>query len=206
MRILPLALVVLFGCAATKQVSTAEVRKVQSWMTGTFDSFEQSAEDPENFFPIRLVMVPIWEDRDDGPWLYVEQAAKAQLDKPYRQRVYRLAAETRGGVRSEVYTLPGKPLDHAGQWKLEGVQRGQIKFREGCTIYLTRENSDRYIGGTRGKGCKSSLGDAAYTTSEVVVEPELLTSWDRGWTKDDKQAWGATKGPYRFVKKSSTHP
>ncbi len=200
----PLAFLLVFAaCAAQKN---DDLEELAVWMTGTFSSQAQSAEDPENFFPIRLVMVPVWTDRADGPWLYVEQATHAKADKPYRQRVYHLSAEPDGAIRSEVYTLPGNPLDHAGKWNLPGVKAEELKIREGCAIFLRRTDSGSFEGATRGKGCSSKLGDAAYATSEVTITRDLLTSWDRGWSASDGQAWGATKGAYRFVRTSATHP
>ncbi|MEM8883366.1 MAG: chromophore lyase CpcT/CpeT [Planctomycetota bacterium] len=203
MRTLPL-LLLLLSCASSP--STDDVAELRAWMTGTFSSEAQSKQDPENFFPIRLVMLPIWTDRADGPWLYVEQATTAKPERPYRQRVYRLVRQDDGVIRSEVYALPGDPLAHAGRWDLPDVTPGQLKLRTGCSIFLTRQADGSYVGSTRGKGCESSIGDAAYATSEVTITAGLLTSWDRGWTEDDVQAWGATEGAYRFVKLSSARP
>ena len=42
-------------------------------MTGTFSTAVQATEDPE-FFDLSLHIKPIWTDRTDGRWLYVEQA------------------------------------------------------------------------------------------------------------------------------------
>lgn len=55
-------------------------------------------------------------------------------------------------------------------------------------------------GATTGDGCGSALRGAAYATSEVVLTPDTLRSWDRGYDKAGKQVWGAVKGPYVFVK------
>ena len=35
-------------------------------------------------------MAQIWPDSQGAIWLYVEQAVATSLDKPYRQRVYKL--------------------------------------------------------------------------------------------------------------------
>ena len=72
-----------------------DLETLVEWMTGSFSSEAQAAADPD-YFDIRLQMVPIWPDRADGAWLYVEQAAASSLDQPYRQRVYRLSAEADG--------------------------------------------------------------------------------------------------------------
>jgi len=205
MRLLSAVVLLLSACASGPQGAN-DLLELTTWMTGTFSSQAQAAEDPENFHEIRLVMVPVWTDRADGPWLYVEQASFEALDQPYRQRVYHLVEQPDGAIRSEVYALPGKPLEQAGRWTLPGVGPGDLKLRDGCAIYLLRDGSGPFRGATKGKGCSSKLGEAAYATSEAAITRDLLTSWDRGWTSTDEQAWGATKGPYRFVRTSSGTP
>jgi hypothetical protein len=34
----------------------------------------------------------------------------------------------------------------------------------------------------------------------VVLTPTGMETWDRGFDAANRQVWGATKGPYRFVK------
>ena len=41
--------------------------------------------------------------------------------------------------------------------------------------------------------------DAAYATSEVVIIPGRIESWDRGFDADGNQVWGAASGPYVFI-------
>jgi len=171
-------------------------------LTGTFSSAAQAAADPDNFFDIRLVMQPIWEDRADGPWLYVEQAAGWDLAKPYRQRVYRLVALEGTTLRSDVYTLPGDPLKFVAAWDkpelFAGLTPNSLGLRHGCSIYLEPLGGGSFAGATRGDGCSSTLADALYATSEVTMIPGRVTSWDRGWAADGTQAWGAEKAAYVF--------
>lgn len=181
----------------------ADIDVLARWMTGSFSSAAQSVADPDNYFDIRLSMVPIWTERDDGPWLYVEQAAASAILRPYRQRVYHLVALD-DTVRSDVYELPGDPLEFAGAWTTPEVFGAfgpdQLAEREGCSIYLARWADGVFAGSTDGDACKSSLRGASYATSGVIVTRELLTSWDRGYDDADQQVWGATAGPYAFVK------
>ena len=198
------ALASLAACRTAPASPRAEDAAVlASWMTGTYSSAAQAADDPENFFHVRLVTTPIWTDRTDGHWLYVEQAVAAALERPYRQRVYRVHG-TESGVRSDVYELPGDPLDFVAAWErpelFDAIEPGDLALREGCSIHLVRAGANEFTGSTRGEGCSSSLGDAAFATSEVRVTPNVLTSWDRGFTADGEQAWGATEGPYVFVR------
>lgn len=47
----------------------------------SLNSGEQARAD-SSYFDIRLVMEPIWEDRTDGRWLYVEQAVAGHEVRP----------------------------------------------------------------------------------------------------------------------------
>lgn len=188
----------------------ADVARVAELLTGWFDSVDQSIAAPDDFFEIRLVMVPIWPERTDGRWFYVEQAAMSALGRPYRQRVYHVHRDAAAALRSDVYTLPGDPLEHAACWTkspvLGDVARETLELREGCSIVLEPDGPDAFRGATVGEGCASTLRDAAYATSEVRLTPGLLVSWDRGWTAAGEQAWGAVKGGYEFVRRGVEPP
>ena len=193
----------VFGCASAekeaKEFRIAEVDRLATYLTGAFSSEAQAAALPEDYFDIRLVCVPIWTEREDGPWLYIEQAAASDTSRPYRQRVYQLGIGADDVLRSRVYTLPGDALAYAGWWRtperFDDLLPDQLFLREGCTVYLTPE-ADAFVGGTIGSDCTSNLGDASYATSEMTLLPHALVTWDRGWRDDDTQAWGATEGGY----------
>lgn len=212
-------LALLPACASTGTGpdTEQEIATLARWMTGTFSSEAQAAEDPDHYFEIRLVMLPIWTDRDDGPWLYVEQAAFSSLERPYRQRAYHLmpgGPEAPRSIHSEVYTVPGDPLELAAAWqapeKFEAFGPEALELRTGCTIVLEVNRAGdtpvSFVGSTVGKGCGSTLGGAAHATSEVIITEGLLESWDRGFDAEGEQAWGATEGAYRFLRLLDTPP
>ena len=177
----------------------AAPKTVATILTGTFTSERQADEDP-SYYPISLRHVPIWTDRNDGPWLYVEQALSSQLHRPYRQRVYHLVGLEGGRVRSDVYTLPGEALDYAGAdpSRFDDVSPSGLEPRNGCSIFLEPGADGHFVGSTHENACKSTLRGAAYATSEVDLRHEVLTTWDRGYDENGEQVWGATTGPYRF--------
>lgn len=193
------------------------VEALESIMTGSYSSAAQAAADPD-YADIRLEMRRIWPGRIDlrGPderamiWVYVEQAAASALERPYRQRLYRVVAKSAGDeawIESEVYTLPGEALAYAGAWRdparFDGLSPRQLAFKEGCTVTLrsgrgASPEADELTGGTTGTGCASDLRGAVYATSEVTITGDELRTWDRGFDAAGNQVWGATKGPYIF--------
>lgn len=184
----------------------AQLDELMSLMTGSFSSAVQASED-KDYSDIRLHMSEIRpgtnrSDKSTARWLYVEQAAASTLDKPYRQRVYRVIAKDDGSFVSEVYTLPGDALAWVGAWrtpaKFASLTPDQLMLKGGCAVLLQRNARNDFRGGTQGNTCPSERAGAAYATSEVLINEYSLTTWDRGYDSAGKQVWGATKGPYRF--------
>lgn len=205
-QVLAVVLVLALGivsCATSNdpvstQPKTSRADEVANILIGQFSSQAQSEEDPQ-YFPISLRHIPIWTDRSDGPWLYVEQAFAARPLEPYRQRVYQLV-ETAEDIQSIVFELPGDVSRFVGATADEfaSVKPDDLTIRDGCTVYLERVSATHYRGATRGSGCETTIRGATYATSEVDLQFGALETWDRGFDAQGKQAWGATAGPYRF--------
>ena len=105
-------LVIFQSCTQNSDLNDPKLQQLSSWMTGSFSSKMQSEADT-NFFNIHLHMVPIWQERTDAIWLYVEQAAAWSLDKPYRQRVYKLRRLDDNLFESSVFSITD-PIRFAG--------------------------------------------------------------------------------------------
>jgi hypothetical protein len=198
--------IALAGCASAPGGGRDPAAEVAALMAGQFDSREQATRDPA-FRPIALAMVPIWTDRTDAHWLYVEQAMADTPDQPYRQRVYRVSNGADGEVASAVYTLT-TPERFVQGWRngaLDALREDMLEPRAGCTVYLRREGVRRdgavWQGATRGRDCASELRGASYATAEVRLEAGRMASWDRGYAADARQVWGSTAGPYVFIRR-----
>lgn len=199
----------LCGCGATRAaqrepnaLDNMRTAVLASILTGSFSSAAQAEADPENYFDIRLEMVPIWRERTDGRWMYVEQAAASALDRPYRQRVYRLTSPRRDLYRSDVYELPDPGAVtgwHATPERFDAMTPDDLTLRDGCAIVMSYDpDTAGFVGSTVGTGCASALRGAAYATSEVKLMYGRLETWDRGFDADGNQVWGATEGGYVF--------
>ncbi|MCU0612644.1 MAG: chromophore lyase CpcT/CpeT [Candidatus Eisenbacteria bacterium] len=195
------ALVALLVFGAAAQDGESDLRTLATWMCGSFSSGAQAREDAE-YLDIKLNMVRIWPARDDGYWLYVEQAVAWSQNEPYRQRVYHLTHVGADIYQSEVFELRD-PLRFAGAWRTDAPLSDQspdsLEARQGCAIIL-RKHGDAFIGCTLGRLCESTLRGAAFATSEVEITEMHLLSWDRGFAATGAQVWGAEKGGYVFEK------
>lgn len=192
---------IISTCQKPSPLIDPQMQILTSWMTGSFSSQKQ-AEANSNYYDIRLEMVQIWRDRTDGVWLYIEQAADGFQDKPYRQRIYKLRKTKDGKFESSVFKFDD-PMRFVGAWKNENplgdLTPDSLTEREGCSILLELVDSV-FVGSTLGKNCSSDWGEASYVTSEVWIQENVLTTWDRGYDSTDTQVWGAERGPYIFNK------
>jgi len=181
------------------------VKDLTAWLPGNYSSAAQAAAD-STYFDVRLHIVPIWTDRADGPWMYVEQAMADSQDKPYRQRIYRLISLPNNHAESVIYEFAGAPLSWAGAWRnperFNALDPGLISVRAGCSVVLGYQGANQISGTTKGADCGSALRGATYATTDVTVTATELNSWDRGYDAANKQVWGAVKGAYRFMKES----
>lgn len=181
-----------------------ETERLAAVMQGSYSSEAQARRDTA-YFDVRLRVARIWRRRTDAAWLYVEQALASMQGKPYRQRIYRLRQLSDSTFESAVFTLR-EPLRFAGEWRgenlLKNITPDSLTERQGCAVALLRKKDGTYTGGTTGTGCPSDLRGAAYATSEIVLYPDKMLTWDRGFDTSGRQAWGAMKGGYEFIKRT----
>lgn len=189
------------GIAQKRRKAANELEQLAQWMCGSYNSVDQAKKDT-SYLEISLVMVRIWPERTDGAWFYVEQAAMATLDKPYRQRVYHLEQMGVGQFRSSIYALPTPETFIGAQDRPEDFKKLEMKQltkMPGCALMLEK-STEGYAGSTKKGACLNQWGEALYATSEVSITPKQMVSWDRGWNGTDEQVWGAENGGYIFVK------
>jgi CpeT/CpcT family (DUF1001) len=198
--------ILLYACGSSNKTivskSDQELAYFERIMRGKYNSAAQAKSDTD-YYNISLVMTPIWKDRTDGRWLYVEQAMATKLDKPYRQRVYHLQHPGSNIYTSDIYTIKDA-LTFAGAQNndtlLKKLSFDKIELKDGCTVTLTDKGNNNYEGGTDAAKCPSDLRGAKYATTKITMKKGELVSWDQGFDANDKQVWGATKGGYIFVK------
>jgi CpeT protein len=174
------------------------------YLQGHFDSADQAAAQP-SYYHIELTMCPVEAPELGSMALYVEQALAG--DQPYRQRIYVIEDGDQPDVqaRSVMYEL-SYATAWAGFCDGESTATGVVSPEyvsklEGCDVTVSWDG-ERFTGGTVEGACINDWGGASYATSEVTLSSELLESWDRGWDADGNYMWGATAGPYEFIRRS----
>ena len=189
------------------KTGNSDLDSLASWLSGSFSSQVQAQGDT-NFVNVRLEMIPIWPDRRDGYWFYVEQALANYPQKPYRQRIYHVSRVNDSTFQSNIYLL-NSPEQFIGFWEkgisLTNLSPDSLIFREGCSIFLKKTDTSTFQGKTIGKECISNLKGASYATAEVIVRPDMLISLDRGYNEFDKQVWGSKTEGYIFKKIKKYH-
>ncbi|MFK8103034.1 MAG: chromophore lyase CpcT/CpeT [Saprospiraceae bacterium] len=187
---------------STPQHSEKELSTLFEMMSGEFSSEEQANQD-SLFYNINLVMFPIWEKDQTAKWLYVEQAVTKFIDKPYRQRVYKVSMTEKNIIESSVFELPN-PTRFVHAWKnpaiFDQINADSLIVRQGCAVFLTKDKQC-FSGSTKDQDCKSTLRGATYATSKVSICQDEIISWDQGWDGEDQQVWGAETKGYIFKRK-----
>lgn len=196
-------LLMLTGMVAAQKRVAPNLDRLAVMMQGSYSNEAQSRRDT-SYFDIRLRIARIWQHRTDAIWLYVEQSLASLQTKPYRQRVYRLKQVSDTTFENAVFTLRD-PMRFMGEWRKENLLKNltpdSLAERMGCAVILYKRRDGTFAGGTVGTSCPGDLRGAAYATSEVIVLPNKMISWDRGFDRTGRQTWGSVRGGYEFIKK-----
>lgn len=174
-----------------------------SLMVGRFSSAQQADKD-STYFNISLVTVPVMQGRTDGFWMYVEQALSKSRYRPYRQRVYQVQYRS-GYWTTSIYLLKNPDFWINAQddtFRLNRMRTDSLVKRNGCDITL-RRNNRTFSGKTEYSTCPSEVRGAVFATSEVTLQKDKLVSWEKGFSPDGKQVWGAEKGGYIFLREGA---
>ena len=171
------------------------------YLVGVFNSEEQSIQDP-SYYNVQLTHCYSHSPQLGENVLYVEQALVGST--PYRQRVYviRPFDDPSEGAISEVWKVIAPHMFIGFCDDPREIRPHELELAEGCESYLTLAAGE-FVGGTDGASCLNDFGGALYATSEITVDEDSLTSWDRGYNASDIQVWGAVFGPYIFERRTT---
>jgi len=194
----------LFGLALIARAAAPDdrLKPPARWLAGAYSCTAQTAATGD-VRKLTMHAAPIWPERTDGPWLYVEQALAELPDSPYRQQALQLVARADGAIECRVFAL-ADPVKMTGAWReparFSALSPADLKPRAGCTIILRLQPDGTFAGSTEGQGCASELRGADYATTDMRITEREITLWERGFTAHGAQVWGPTQGGYIFKK------
>lgn len=192
--------------------------RVAAWMTGSFDTFQQVAEGEAAGAPyvhLRAVMhiapaaLPWLADGVTARAFYVEQAAAAAQDRPYRQRVYLLTRRD-GVLVNRIYRITD-PEDLIGAHEqpdlLQRLAPERLHLEAGCDLIWIPVDNTRYHGVTGLHGtCPSQLRGATHTISLVELTADHILSLDQGFDDEGDHRWGPPPGTMGHLFGRRGHP
>jgi hypothetical protein len=204
------AFLCLFIASATSVADepSSAVNTFADMLEGTFDSSAQAIDNSEYLdVTVRHCTVAVSDlptAKSSGRFLALRQSVSTG-ETPYRVRILRVfAGESSDTVRVSSYsTVRGvnvadlcfKPAD-------QRTVSYRILEEEKCTTE-SRLKDGEFTGGTTGEGCTNSRAGAVRMTSEITLNKQGMTSWDRGWNAQGQVVWGPEAGPYKFERVSA---
>ncbi len=121
--------------------------KLAKWITGIY--YNSTNE-------IHLIMHPIWENRNDGFWIYMEQSF-TENKKPIIQHIYQLIELRDGLYEIAVFEIPLESR-FIECWKnenpLKALNPDSLIQKTDCSIIIKRKCQLIFEGNTIGNNCK----------------------------------------------------
>ena len=202
--------VLLSGCGTESSsrlhaaLPSPNAKALATALVGNYTNADQVTADP-SFEGLEFHACPIWPDRIDGLWVYIEGSRSGSPEKPYRQRIYQIVdGNNASSVDARMYEFPTDPAKFAGAWKnphlLEEVTPFLLIPRAGCTTTFHTSADGSWVGTMRPTECATDWKGAAYSVSDVTLTKSELSAWDRGYDASGKEVWAATKAPIKFTK------
>jgi hypothetical protein len=205
MAVLSLSAVSAVGLASE---SSPAVNTFADLLLGSFDSSAQAIDDSDYLdVTVRHCSVTVTDlpsSMSSGRFLALRQSVSTSAT-PYRVRILRIfAGESPDVVRvSSFATVRGLNVaDLCFKPEAQRTISYKILDEEKCTTQA-RLQDGQFTGGTTGDGCPSSRSGAVRMTSELSLNAQGMTTWDRGWNATGELVWGPEAGPYRFERVTS---
>lgn len=211
--LLAAALLLAVGCDSEEPTDTGDTGAVEvesiaptyfRYLQGHFDSADQAAVNA-SYYAIELTMCPVEAPELGEMALYVEQAVAG--DEPYRQRIYVIEdgdqpdRQARSVMYELHYATPWSGFCDGESTATGVVTPEYVSKLEGCDVTVAWDG-ERFTGSTVEGECLNDWGGATYATSEVMLADDRLESWDQGWDANGNYVWGATAGPYEFIRRT----
>ncbi|KAA5805463.1 hypothetical protein F1654_05660 [Alkalicaulis satelles] len=188
------------GLSSAALASPAE--ELAGILIGEFTTAEQSLTEGWGYVESRLVRV--WPEREDGVWLYQENAWLGDnpgdadysvRQRPYFQRLVQLVAIDDHTVIRTIYSMTDPASVVGAVHAPERIEADQLGAPN-CSGEVNRIAAGWWIADF--PNCPSNLRGAVRTRSQSIHTPDGFANWDLGLTAGGERAWGPTGGGYVF--------
>lgn len=202
MRVLGLAVCLLAAPAAADTAAEFAQDAAGSW-----SSAAQSIDPGYDW--VESEVRQIWPDREDGVWLYQENAIiaaspEAAIEgtpkaRPYFQVVVHLQDVGGGALHTTTYKVADRAAAK-GAWSNPEAFSSDWLGEVSCMGSMHRVGQGFWRGETT---CPNNYKGAARVVSLSVRSPGAHVNWDRGFDADGTHVWGPADGGYVFERKET---
>lgn len=194
--------------AATPAVADSAA-DLAAQMTGSWTSAAQSADPAYDW--VESEIVRIWPDRDDGIFLYQENAIiggspedapdrEAAKERPYFQVIIQLRDLGAGSVHTTTWRVSNRDTLR-GAWRTDAPDPGGSVLGEVACMGQIWQVAPGYWQG--GADCPNTFRGAVRLKSRTLYAPGVYVNWDRGFDAQGDRVWGPVDGGYIFRIKES---
>ena len=164
--------------------------RMSSYLTGRFTN-EWDSVTTEGAVPgVRFFSARIWRNRHDGIWLYVEQNTTA-TGLPIRQRLYNFYY--RGSLPVISFYALRDPERYVGGWKRPrdfNFDTVEKELKEGCDIYVMRQDAETLIGLDAGKNCTATIPGVKYLKTSIRANQYNVAVKTKAFSANDTEISG----------------
>ncbi len=201
LRISCVLLFLVSSLATAAVFNSANTALLSSWLPGIYESTNVKFQDEE--LNVTLHILPIWQERSDGKWFYIESNIINKMTKPFRQRILQFVATPSDHIRMYTYRIP-RATDFAGAYfspeLLASLTPSQISIRNGCELNIKHKMTDIFVGESDHLACFSKVNGGQLMTTFLSLSEYSLSYWNRGTNENGRVVLGDEQAPMSFIK------
>lgn len=199
-----LILACLFHAPVYAVFKSDNTQLLKQWLAGVHYSTNNTIQDKR--VHIALEVLPIWQDRDDGEWLYFEGHITDSKKKPFHQRIIHLVKTLNNQIRLYNYSIP-RASDFAGAYYapdiLSSLTLSQLTINNNCEFLIKLGYEGIFTGEAGSNGCDSGYSGLLFMSTSFTVSQSGISFLDG--TVKDKNVRKRRFKPLYFNKKEFYH-
>ncbi|QUM74847.1 chromophore lyase CpcT/CpeT [Moritella sp. 24] len=197
-----IALMCLFSSFAYSAIFKSDnTQLLTQWLSGVHRSTNDVIQGRDVNIDLRIF--PIWQDRFDGEWLYMESRIVGSPNKPFRQRILQLVATPNGLIRLYSYSIP-RASDFAGAYYtpkvLMSLTQSQLSISNNCELLIELKITNTFVGETDSNSCITTSHSSSLITTFFAVSEANISFLDGGYDKFGNLVPGRLDIPVTFLK------